>query len=629
MPFVYLLLIWILSLAPTRATVTLNSFTPADDSTNVSYTSNLTLTFNTSVCAMGAYSLTIYKTSNGGSFESIPYASLTGWNSTTITVNPVNNFASNTGYYVNFPSGLFRNCSNMMSDYHGGMTGSTAWNFTSEVIPCGTLFQDPCKSPLDDATGVLPSGNLTLTFNGNLSTYMYAYVYLKKSSDGSTVESFNLNGGGNCSVSGAVVTLSPTNFLWPNTGYYVEINGASITKSGTYFNGTNSSTWNFTTGNMWWCIYTCNSSSQVRDPEFTPTDNGTDISLTTNLTMLFDGEVISISNAYANFYIKKVSDNSIVETVPMNSAKITRTTGNFIGDSDTDTRFVINPDTILSSSTQYYVSFDCDALKDSENRNFGLDSLTAWSFTTAAGEGGDSSPPTVSSFTPSDNATGISTTTNLSIEFDEAVYTDTGNVYIKKSSDNSTIETISITSGQVSGSASNTITINPNVTLANSTSYYIQIASTALADAADNYYAGIANTSTWNFTTAAGGGGGDVTAPMIVSYSPNNNAKHIERYQGLVLIFNEAIQKGSGNIYVKNYANNATVMTLDISSNRVIVSGNMLRIAMPDKAPYRTRLYLTIDAGAVKDMANNSYTGIGVNSTWGFTTVDADNNLFN
>lgn len=626
MQFIYLLAFAVLlSINQVNATVTLNSFTPADDSTNVSYTSNLTLTFNTAVCAMGAYSVRIYKTSNGALLESIPYTSLTGWNTTTITGNPYNDFASNTDYYVNFDSGLFRNCSNIMNDYYGAMTGTTAWNFTSEVIPCGTLFQDPCKSPLDDATNVNPWTNLTLTFNGNVTAYMMSTLYLKKSSDNSTVESFNLNGGSNCSISGAVVTLNPTNILAPNTGYYVETSAMAIMKGGQYFNGTNSTNWNFTTSNQWWCIWTCGSNSTIEDPTFTPLDNGTDLSLTTNLTMMFDSEIVSISNTAANIYIKKTSDNSTIETIAMNSSKITRTTGNYLGNSDTDTKIVINPDATLAGSTEYYVSFDCDALKDDQNRNFGLDSTHAWSFTTVAA--GDNTAPTVSSFTPADNATGISITSNLSILFDEAVYTGSGNVTIKKTSDNSTVETIAITSGQVTGNGSTTIAINPSVTLANSTGYYIQIGSTALADAADNYYAGIADTTTWSFTTVAGGG--DVTAPTIINYSPTNNAKHIERYQGLVLVFSETIQKGTGNIYVKNYANNTTVMTIPVSSPRVIVAGNRLMIGLPDRSPYRTRFYMTIDSGAVKDLANNNYTGINANSTWGFTTVDADNNLFN
>ena len=85
--------------------------------------------------------------------------------------------------------------------------------------------------------------------------------------------------------------------------------------------------------------------------------------------------------------------------------------------------------------------------------------------------------------------------------FSEIVSAGTGNILIKKAFDDSTVETIDVTSGQVTGGGTDTITVNPSVTLDNSTDYYIQVANTALKDAADNAFAGIAGTTTWNFTT--------------------------------------------------------------------------------------------------------------------------------
>ena len=58
-------------------------------------------------------------------------------------------------------------------------------------------------------------------------------------------------------------------------------------------------------------------------------------------------------------------------------------------------------------------------------------------------------PPTLQSLSPLDNATGVSTTTNLTITFSEVVTIGTGDILIKKLSDNSTVETIDVTSGQV------------------------------------------------------------------------------------------------------------------------------------------------------------------------------------
>lgn len=117
--------------------------------------------------------------------------------------------------------------------------------------------------------------------------------------------------------------------------------------------------------------------------------------------------------------------------------------------------------------------------------------------------------PTVSSFTPADNATGINLDANLVIQFNETVTVGSGNIVIKKSSDDSVVETIAVGSGQVIGSGTNTITINPSTDLIESTEYYVTIASSAFKNSSDINYAGISNTTSWSFTA------GDFTDPSI------------------------------------------------------------------------------------------------------------------
>ncbi len=130
---------------------------------------------------------------------------------------------------------------------------------------------------------------------------------------------------------------------------------------------------------------------------------------------------------------------------------------------------------------------------------------TFYRFSSSENYVADTTAPTVSSFSPSDNATGVSPTSNLVIVFSESVVVGTGNITIKKSSDNSTVQTIAITNGAVTGTGTTTITIDPPSDLAGSTSYYINIASTCITDSSSNAYAGISDTTTWNFTTGASG----------------------------------------------------------------------------------------------------------------------------
>jgi hypothetical protein len=90
---------------------------------------------------------------------------------------------------------------------------------------------------------------------------------------------------------------------------------------------------------------------------------------------------------------------------------------------------------------------------------------------------------------------------NLVATFSKTILAGTGNVVIKNLT-NATSISIPIGSGQciVSG---NTLTINPTSDLASGKAYAIRIASTCIKDASGNYFAGILNDTTWNFSTAS------------------------------------------------------------------------------------------------------------------------------
>jgi hypothetical protein len=142
-----------------------------------------------------------------------------------------------------------------------------------------------------------------------------------------------------------------------------------------------------------------------------------------------------------------------------------------------------------------------------------------------AAVGGDTTAPTISTLSPLDNATGVSSTTNLVITFTEVVTAISAkNLVIKKTSDDTTVETISVTGGLVSGSGSTTITVNPSTTLSDLTSYYILIDSGAFQDTAGNDYAGIASTTTWDFTVEDTATPGN-TPPTVTTPSTVTQAK--------------------------------------------------------------------------------------------------------
>ncbi|CAD5976958.1 Ig-like domain-containing protein [Planktothrix agardhii] len=224
---------------------------------------------------------------------------------------------------------------------------------------------------------------------------------------------------------------------------------------------------------------------------FSPVDNATGVAVAANLVVNFSE---AIQKGTGNLVIKKLSDNSVVETIAVTAANVTVS----------GTQLTINPTADLGQGTDYYVEIANGAIKDIAGNNYaGITGNSTWNFTTATAA--DITPPTASSFTPADNAIGVAVGANLVINFSEAIQKGTGNLVIKKLSDNSVVETIAATAANVTVSGTQ-LTINPTADLGQGTDYYVEIANGAIKDIAGNNYAGITGNSTWNFTTATAGG---------------------------------------------------------------------------------------------------------------------------
>jgi len=133
----------------------------------------------------------------------------------------------------------------------------------------------------------------------------------------------------------------------------------------------------------------------------------------------------------------------------------------------------------------------------------GNDDNTIDEYTVSTGFELINTAPTLSSSTPADGATGVAVDANIVLTFSETVDVESGNIVIKKSSDDSTVETIDVTGSKVTGTGTTEITINPSTTLDGETGYYITIAATAFDDVDSASYAGITDSTTLNFTTVA------------------------------------------------------------------------------------------------------------------------------
>ena len=120
----------------------------------------------------------------------------------------------------------------------------------------------------------------------------------------------------------------------------------------------------------------------------------------------------------------------------------------------------------------------------------------------------DTTAPTLASSSPADGGATFAVGSDLTLTFSETVALGTGNIVLKASSGDSVVESFNVATGVGTAGGAVTVggtgvTINPFANLSASTDYNVRVDATAVVDTAGNAYAGIADATTLNFTTAA------------------------------------------------------------------------------------------------------------------------------
>jgi len=555
---------------------------PAHTATGVSTTADLAITFNSAV-SKGTGNILVKRVSDNVVLETINVVNTSVTTAGNLaTINPTLDLPSGIAVYVEIAAGAFKN---ILNTNHAGFTGNTTWQFTTGDAAPPTVVS---FLPTHNSAGAAVASNLVINFNEAVQKGT-GDVVIKRSIDNTVFENIAITNA-NVTVAGSVVTINPTTDFASTTQYYVEMGNSAIKDmSNNNFAGfSGTGTWQFTTVDA----------IAPTLVSLLPANNTINVDLTNNLTLTFNE---SVQKGTGNIVIKRNSDNSVFETIAITNATVT-VVGAVI---------TVNPVADFAGNTQYYVEVANGAIKDMANNNFvGFTGNSTWLFTTP-----DNVAPTLVSFLPTNGAANVAVANNFTITFNENVQKGSGNIVIKRSSDNSVFETIAITNANVTVAGS-AIAINPISDLASSTQYYIEVASGAIQDVSGNNYAGFTGVGTWQFTSA------DALAPVIVSLLPAHNATAVALNANLVITFNESVQKGAGNIVLKRTSNNSVFETIAITNANVTVAGSAITINPATDFDSNTGYYVEIGSGAIKDLANNDYTGFTGNGTWQFTSID-------
>ncbi|MGM8063374.1 DUF4347 domain-containing protein, partial [Vogesella indigofera] len=206
--------------------------------------------------------------------------------------------------------------------------------------------------------------------------------------------------------------------------------------------------------------------------------------------------------------------------------------------------------------------------------------------------------PTLVSASPLDNSTGVAVSSHIVLTFSEAITLGTGNIVlydITGSGANSITIDVANHSGQLSINGS-TLTINPSSYLLAANQYAVQIASTALQDSTSQAYAGIADSTTLNFTT----GTTDTLVPMatIIDLAGPSSTN-----AGTASIrFSEQVQ----NVDISDFTLTRDGQSVDISSLSVGGSGDSYTLDLSSVTTVAGTYVLTLNSSDITDTSGNA-----------------------
>ncbi len=236
----------------------------------------------------------------------------------------------------------------------------------------------------------------------------------------------------------------------------------------------------------------------------------------------------------------------------------------------------------LDYNTSYTVTVPAGAFKDSDGNNT---SAQSWLFKTATST---SSALTLSTLSPRDRSTGVAVGSTLTATFNRNIAVIDGSKVLLKQSSGTVIPADVSYSG-------NQLKIDPRSNLQAGTTYFVDIASGAVVDAATGAnYVGLSGASNWTFQTESS----DSLAPLLQIASMYSNS--VIRLQ-----YNESLDSSIG-LLTSSFTVSVNGETRRL--NNAYVSGNYAYVSLETGVAVGQRITISYSGGVrpIKDLAGNS-----------------------
>ena len=356
-------------------------------------------------------------------------------------------------------------------------------------------------SYLPVTSNIAVSTKLTVSFDRPvvLGTSGAGYVALYKSAaGGDAVQLWRVADNGTTAaftISGSTATVNIST-LEANTRYYVEVSAGSFASAADNTKeqvAISRSVWTFSTEvNAAPVVTTYSPANTVPMAE--------DVPLNSALVLTFDQDVVA-GTGNIQLHRKQTFGGPIITNFDV--ADATKVT--FNGNTLTIAGDVLN----LQNFSEYYVIIPGTAVKNTSltpDYYAGITVPLAYQFKTF----NDVTGPTAV-VAPKGNSGLFPADVKLTMTFNEAVVAGAGKVTLYNAADDAVVEEYTFAPAMLTGKV---LTIVPTVELLQQTTYYVQVDAGLVKDVWTNSYLGIADKTTWAFTT------GDFTGPTVVVTPP-------------------------------------------------------------------------------------------------------------
>ena len=110
----------------------------------------------------------------------------------------------------------------------------------------------------------------------------------------------------------------------------------------------------------------------------------------------------------------------------------------------------------------------------------------------------------------------------------------------------------------------------------------------------------------------------DTTAPTVTAFSPADGATGVARESSIVLTFSEPVQRGAGNIVIREASGAAFASYDAATSGNLAIAGNTLTLDPSGELRYGKSYSVEFAIGSIRDLSGNDYAGT---LSYDFTTL--------